>query len=671
MANISITTSCNRRCRYCFADPLPSRNSLLREHFGRVLDLLERSGIRQVRLLGGEPTLHPDFAALVKEAVDRDFSLLVFSNGLMPDPSLQALANLPEERCGVVLNVRCPPEDERAEPASLFHTCAVLGARASLGVNIDRTGLPLACAMDLIERFRLRRSLRLGLAHPRLGGNNGFLHPRFYPVVGQELLGVAREARRRGIELDLDCGFVRCMFPAEFFAETGLAAAEVGRRCGPIPDILPDLSSVYCYALGGQGRYPISGVETTAELIRLHVEWTADALRLGVYRECSACQWKQSQQCHGGCLAAALRRLHRGGEGRRTIARFDPRGVRPVGSPSVDRGQHPWLLPYIDQPAEFWRELSHAHPSRIKGVYFPLPDAPCGSGRPLQPHRHMEAFLTQTAVDKHVLINPLVLPGPIGENGPPIVDRMAQLVEEYGVTGATIADLRLAEMIRRRLPQLELTASVVMDIHQPHQALMLEGLCDVLVPATRIVRSLRRLQDLRRAFAGRLRLLVNEACLPGCPFRSQHFFEMATAVEPPESLCGDLLARQPWLRLLGAWVLPQHLTWFDDLVDEYKVAGRVTLREPADYRRVCDAYVQRTALWPHEIGGGPASVLDRWMVPDDLYAETLVCEQQCHRCDLCRRFAARHSSLRPVTAPPDLRPAPTDELRTEAAADVG
>jgi hypothetical protein len=620
------------------------------KHFGRILDLLERSGIHQVRLLGGEPSLHPDFVRIVDQAVDRGFTIMVFSNGLMPESSLRALANLRIEQCGVVLNVRCPSDDTPDDREFLYRTCQRLGQRASVGVNIYRPGLSLSFVLELIDRFGLGRSIRLGLAHPRLGADNDFLHPRFYHLVGQELLQLARQAQQLGIELDPDCGFVPCMFPGEFFDVTGFDAGQLGRRCGPIPDILPDLSSIHCYALGNLERYPISGARTTSKLIRLYTERRADARHLGVYRECSTCSLRQDRQCYGGCLAASMGRLR----GRRELVRANSRQVEAKGGARSRRpvasAPHRWMLPYVDQPVEFWQELAATYPSSIKGVYFPLPVSGLGSGRPPQPAQHLEPFLNQDAVGKHVLINPIMLPEPVTEMGAQITDQLERLAQEHGISGATICDLRLAEMARQRLPGLELTASVLADVCEPHQLSLLEGLFDVIVPSTRILRSSRNLIALREAFSGRLRLLVNEACLPGCPYRRQHFYEMATSENPPESLCAELLERQPWLRIIGAWVLPQHLHWFDELADEYKLAGRVTLRDPDNYRRVCDAYIHRTALWPNEIGGGPASILDKTIVPDDLYETTLACDRQCHQCDLCQRFARRDVARRAAGA---------------------
>jgi hypothetical protein len=118
----------------------------------------------------------------------------------------------------------------------------------------------------------------------------------------------------------------------------------------------------------------------------------------------------------------------------------------------------------------------------------------------------------------------------------------------------------------------------------------------------------------------------------------QHFQEMASGLSHPQSLCQELLEQQPWMRLTGAWVLPQHLHLYDGLYDELKLAGRVTLGEEAAYRRVLEAYICRRPLGPHAIGGGPASVLEPIEITEEFFARTLECGQRCHECSRCREY---------------------------------
>jgi oxygen-independent coproporphyrinogen-3 oxidase len=194
-------------------------------------------------------------------------------------------------------------------------------------------------------------------------------------------------------------------------------------------------------------------------------------------------------------------------------------------------------------------------------------------------------------------------------------------------------------MIKKEYPDLSLTASTLMDIHTPVQLTMLDELFDTIVPSGKILRNREVLQSLRNGFRGKIRLLVNEACLPGCVHRTQHFYEMGPlAVDHPASLCNQMLDRHPWLRLTGAWILPQFLDLYDGLYDEFKLAGRITLQDPEKYMHVLSHYVERRDLMPYEIGGGPASPPPSVNIEKEFFKYTLGCAHNCDDCSYCREY---------------------------------
>jgi hypothetical protein len=301
-----------------------------------------------------------------------------------------------------------------------------------------------------------------------------------------------------------------------------------------------------------------------------------------------------------------------------------------------------WVIPYIDQPVEFWHELHDRYGDTIEEVYFPFPQGWIASGRSRQPEACLETFLCQARLPKAVLVNPVVLPEPIAQIGPRLVRQLAEMHERYGVGSVTVTSLELARVVKTSLPFLHVTASCLMGVSSPAQAMLLNSCVDSLTPDTRLSHDLSGLRRLKSAFTGKLRLLVNESCLPGCPMRVQHFYEMAYSSSFPLSLCQNMLDQTPWLRMTGGWILPQHLHYYDDVCDSLKLAGRVTLRDPNTYRQVLAAYVNRTPLQPADIGGGPASILDPVDVPDRVFETILNCEKNCHGCTFCRDFYQEH-----------------------------
>lgn len=322
MANLSITTVCNRDCAYCFASAVRSAAPGMHmdpPRFEAALDFLARSGIPEARLLGGEPALHPAFGTLVDVVKRRGLRLCVFSNGLMPQDAVAKLREWPAEDVSVLVNT--PPPDSEPEPLRRRREAVLreLGSRAQLGFNIDTPAPELDFLLPLVQEFQLARRIRIGLAHPALAGGNRPLRPRHYASAGTALVAFALRAQAAGISLCFDCGFVPCMFPEGAEAALGPAWADVGVRCDPILDVLPDGSVIACYPLEPLARLPLDR-HGTADGFRVEFERTQAGLRrLGIKPECEPCPARAAGGCNGGCLAAAMRRLRSndaGGNGR-------------------------------------------------------------------------------------------------------------------------------------------------------------------------------------------------------------------------------------------------------------------------------------------------------------------------------------------------------------------
>ncbi len=177
------------------------------EEFDRRLAFLDRSGIGEVRLIGGEPTLHPRFPELIRRAQGR--RIVVFTNGLIPERALACLEGLPENECTVLLNMNATRRPDGPSAAEWRHRSAVacrLGARAKLGFTIFRVDFDLDPLFRLVTEAGTQRGIRLGLAQPILGGGNEYLHPKQYPAVGRRIAGFAERGARSGASLELDCG---------------------------------------------------------------------------------------------------------------------------------------------------------------------------------------------------------------------------------------------------------------------------------------------------------------------------------------------------------------------------------------------------------------------------------------------------------------------------------
>jgi MoaA/NifB/PqqE/SkfB family radical SAM enzyme len=314
VANLAISAVCNQSCPYCFT--VDHRNRYGSEQrfmavqgFEERLDFLKRSGIDQVRLIGGEPTLHPQFIELVERARKAGFKAVVFSNGLMPESALSFLSSLPVCECMVLVNANEPAVGGADRHARRCAALRRLGERAMLGFNIYRTDFDPAFLLPMIAEAGCRPSVRLGMAQPCLSGDNRYVHPNQYVAVGTRIAHFARMAAGAGVTVEFDCGFVRCMFAERDLAALKALGADVGWRCNPILDVDVEGRVIPCYPLSSLGSLPLTADADAPTLRRTFEARTWFYRQAGVFPECSACSFKACGECSGGCLAATIRRF--------------------------------------------------------------------------------------------------------------------------------------------------------------------------------------------------------------------------------------------------------------------------------------------------------------------------------------------------------------------------
>jgi hypothetical protein len=174
------------------SDPEALSRAELPSAFLEALDDLKRLGLTQLLLLGGEPTRHPDFAWMLTRALERGFSVLVRSAGLVPHAVLKKLERLTPEQVTLLLPVVIPGEvwpHQLEQQAQLFGR---LGPRVLPGINLLFPSVKLDYALDWIDRYELSRRVRLELRP--LGDDDPAR------LVGD----CARRAAARGVRLELD-----------------------------------------------------------------------------------------------------------------------------------------------------------------------------------------------------------------------------------------------------------------------------------------------------------------------------------------------------------------------------------------------------------------------------------------------------------------------------------
>jgi MoaA/NifB/PqqE/SkfB family radical SAM enzyme len=317
MANLVISEVCNLDCAYCFASEHMrqvkdghSAAFISLEDFEARLDLLDQLGIQEARLIGGEPTLHPQFNELVKRARQRGKKIAVFSHGVLSERALDCLASLPVEACSVLVNMNAVGRKPKGERSRREAVVRKLGARVLMGFNIYQVDFNADDLLPLILETGARKAIRLGLAQTTLEGHNDCLHPKQYPLVAAKIVRLAQRSNSLGISLEFDCGFVRCMFTEAELEDLRQAKVKIGWHCGPVPDIDLHGEMLHCFPLANHIHTSIGCIIHLDELIDVLSAQASLYRMAGIYRECSICRYKHSGECSGGCLANTRIRFH-------------------------------------------------------------------------------------------------------------------------------------------------------------------------------------------------------------------------------------------------------------------------------------------------------------------------------------------------------------------------
>lgn len=83
LTGLEITSMCNLKCSYCYADSDPlAAQTLSLEQIKRILDQMKEVKIPILWITGGEPLIHPDIHEILKEARKRDFYIAIATNGI-------------------------------------------------------------------------------------------------------------------------------------------------------------------------------------------------------------------------------------------------------------------------------------------------------------------------------------------------------------------------------------------------------------------------------------------------------------------------------------------------------------------------------------------------------------------------------------------------------------
>lgn len=319
--NLLITKSCNRSCPYCFAqkevelDSKQSSGNITLPVFQEYLDFLKNNSIGFLKLLGGEPTMHPQFEELVNMGLEQRFKVTVFTNGIWGERIRSFFST--EETQGVefLINVNEKRHSSDAEYESLERSLKVIGQRGQLGFNIFVEDFDLTFLVPFINEFGLRRQIRLGVASPIVGMNNNSISTDRLRTIGKRLIEQMKLLEQRDVLVNFDCGFTYCMFEQDEF-QTIIEATDSGlvSVCDFIGDVDYNLNVWPCFPLSKAEHLNLRDFETIDEIKQYYMEPYSQLKQFGSTEECLDCKYMLRKQCCGGCFARMVEEVAQNGD---------------------------------------------------------------------------------------------------------------------------------------------------------------------------------------------------------------------------------------------------------------------------------------------------------------------------------------------------------------------
>lgn len=88
--SVVVTHECNRNCPFCVDAYRGRKEFISRENVWKAVSEADRLKVRDVLLVGGEPTLHPDIVWIAKQFHDNGFHVILTTNYSVP-PVVKAL----------------------------------------------------------------------------------------------------------------------------------------------------------------------------------------------------------------------------------------------------------------------------------------------------------------------------------------------------------------------------------------------------------------------------------------------------------------------------------------------------------------------------------------------------------------------------------------------------
>lgn len=316
MPNIFITNTCNLRCGYCFAKGMlgaARHEEMPLEEIKKIADFVKRSdtppnGIMPgvISLLGGEPTLHSGFTEIIDYLIGEGFVIKIFSNGTFPRKTADYLKKLPVEAVNIILNINKEEGYAPQQWKNVTYNLEHLNRIISLGFTIYQVDFDYETVIRYINRYDLKRDIRLGISMPIVGTSNAFVAYPDYKPIAKRILEFAEKSFEADITVGFDCGFILCMFSRKELGRLKLRNVHLNFTCDGAIDIGKNGRVWRCFPLYSVHNTDLDRVDSVKG-IKDYYNALLPVKQKGISGSCARCEHYLWGNCSAGCYGYEFR----------------------------------------------------------------------------------------------------------------------------------------------------------------------------------------------------------------------------------------------------------------------------------------------------------------------------------------------------------------------------
>lgn len=315
--NILINDYCNLKCPYCFAENVMEEakcnpvRSMTIDNLKIVLDFLYKNNEKCPRLLGGEPTIHPQFKEIINLIVedDRFNSIMLFSNAVFDEDTLKFLIDTSKKKR---INMLPNCNEEKIIGTERYnrmkHNILELAKHnivGSVGINIYDPNMDIDYIFDLAIKSNVPR-VRWSITVPNRTLDKDFDVIEHFASYKKLLTYFFDKATEYNKITGIDCnGIPICSLDPELYKLIKMMAPHEIKKsaCGNIFDIKPNLDVIRCFGMSDGLVIKLTDYNSLQDMGKAFDECFMDIIKKPLIEKCKTCPtYKKSGNKACSCL---------------------------------------------------------------------------------------------------------------------------------------------------------------------------------------------------------------------------------------------------------------------------------------------------------------------------------------------------------------------------------